>query len=83
MKVKLCKRCGTKIFNPARNTKYCVDCKSEALKEYSKNYYKECYSWLKSNHICTRCGHKRAETGRVLCSVCLEKSTHWRSKTKA
>lgn len=84
MKVKLCERCGAEIYNVNSNAKYCTDCKKAIRREKSLKYYyehkeeclekhKERYDWLKSKHICARCGREKAEENRIFCIVCLEK----------
>ncbi|MBQ8824929.1 MAG: hypothetical protein IJZ64_06845 [Ruminococcus sp.] len=70
MKVKLCKRCGTKIFNPANATKYCANCRQEVAKvRYIERYY-----WLKEHRMCVECGHERAKQGKIHCKKCAEEA---------
>ena len=41
-------------------------------KEYYKEYMKKRRKKLKAKGICTVCGNRKAEKGKVLCAHCLE-----------
>lgn len=41
-------------------------------KEYYKEYMQKRRNKLKAKGICTACGNRKAEKGKVLCTHCLE-----------
>lgn len=41
-------------------------------KDYYKEYMQKRRRKLKANGICTVCGKRKAENGKVLCTQCLE-----------
>ena len=60
---KICPECGAK--------KYISNLKSK--KPYSREYYRKRIDGLKKKGICTQCGKRKAETGKTMCGICLEK----------
>ena len=85
LSIGLCRVCGKNKIVPGKT--YCADCleKVDALchKRYldNPNYYRERnrisnkkrYDECKEQGICTRCRKRKAEHGRVMCRICLDK----------
>ncbi len=68
----------------------CLECKAkkalykkpatEKQKQQMKQYSKTTYQQRKENGICTRCGKRKAEDGKVKCRICLNHDAYLHRK---
>lgn len=83
----LCRICGKNKQLP--NATYCEECSQKAyvynrkryernpeyVREHNRISNKKRYEECKAQGICTRCRKRKADKGRVMCRICLDKDS--------